>query len=254
MALTSRALTLSLTLTLMGCAARQPAGGAPTPCEAGALARPSDTVEARCLTRGTWVFTALAPDDFALPRYPANGLVYESPRGAVMVDAGWRPSDALAIARWSAARGWPVTRAVVTHFHSDRVGGAAALRALDIAVFASPDTLARLGALPPSARPNVTLTPDALAPLTWFAPGPGHSPDNLVVMTPDGALFGGCFIKERDATSLGNLADADLTRWPESLARLRARYPHPRWVIPGHGPVGDAALIAHTLDLVNAAP
>jgi hypothetical protein len=48
------------------------------PCVPGETASPAADVALTCVASGVWLFTALAPSDFSLPGYPANGLVVGS--------------------------------------------------------------------------------------------------------------------------------------------------------------------------------
>jgi glyoxylase-like metal-dependent hydrolase (beta-lactamase superfamily II) len=81
-------------------------------------------------------------------------------------------------------------------------------------------------------------------------PGPGHSPDNLVVWFPARRLlFGGCLIK--GARAIGFTGHADLDRWPAAIDRLRPL--GPRVVVPGHGPVGGPELFELTAAVVRDA-
>lgn len=65
-------------------------------------------------------------------------------------------------------------------------------------------------------------------------------------------LFGGCLVKADTATTVGNVADADVRQWPASVARVRARYPRARLVVPGHGAVGGASALRATEALIAA--
>lgn len=81
-------------------------------------------------------------------------------------------------------------------------------------------------------------------------PGPAHSPDNVVVHFPArGVLFGGCMIKA--GSSIGNVADADLGRWEGAVRSLEPLAP--RFVVPGHGPVGGVELLQNTIEVVRGA-
>jgi hypothetical protein len=53
------------------------------------------------------------------------------------------------------------------------------------------------------------------------------------------------------ATTKGNLADADLKAWPNTIKKVMAKFPSARIVIPGHGDAGGLELLQHTLDVVN---
>lgn len=88
--------------------------------------------------------------------------------------------------------------------------------------------------------------------LILYYPGESHSPDNIVVYYPEKRiLFGGCMVKELNATNLGNTADANLEEWSTSLERLKEKYneTNVKYLIPGHGDIGNIQLLDNTLDL-----
>lgn len=85
-----------------------------------------------------------------------------------------------------------------------------------------------------------------------YYPGESHSPDNVVVYIPDKAvLFGGCMVKDATASSLGNVADANMVEWQKSIEKLKYKYTieNVDFVISGHGETGDIELLDKTLDL-----
>ena len=87
-----------------------------------------------------------------------------------------------------------------------------------------------------------------------FYPGAGHTLDNVVVWLPKAnILFGGCFIRSLDSKSLGYTGEADIGQWPSSVDALLAKYPDAKLVVPGHGAIGDLALLRHTKALALAA-
>jgi metallo-beta-lactamase class B len=82
--------------------------------------------------------------------------------------------------------------------------------------------------------------------------GPAHTIDNIVTWIPsERILFGGCMVKELKSETLGNIADADLTEWPKTIARVIASYKSANIIIPGHGAYGRQELLKHTLDLLT---
>lgn len=90
--------------------------------------------------------------------------------------------------------------------------------------------------------------------LILYYPGETHSPDNIAVYSPKRkVLFGGCMVKERSSTNLGNTDDANLEQWPVSMERLMAKYNETNvsLVVPGHGKAGDISLLQKTLDLAR---
>jgi metallo-beta-lactamase class B len=223
------------------------------------MERIADGVYVAQIGPGLWVHTTIGKlDDGSL--YAANGALVEDGNHSVLIDAGWNPQQADALADWAATTlKHPVSKAYVTHFHYDRLGGAAALERRHIPVYAIPATieLARNTHQPaiPDHSLNLPSTPSPIAKdALIFFPGGGHTKDNVVVYFPkERVLFGGCFIKDSKATGLGNIADANVAAWPASLDRTQAAFPQIATVIPGHGPMDPHAL-AHTRDLLAQPP
>jgi metallo-beta-lactamase class B len=243
--------SLLVALCLAGCGAAASMGGPARVrrCHEGDAVTLSEDLTLACVARGVWVFTALASETHAYPRYPANGLFLE--REAVLVDAAWTDAQAEALRAFAASRGHPLAAAIVTHAHDDRVGGAAALERAGVPVFATEATIA-LARAAGGAVPDHVLAEGALAGVTWRFPGAGHSSDNIVVFhAASGTLFGGCLVKALDATTLGNVADADLASWADALGDVREAFASARIVVPGHGAPGDVRLLAHTESLLG---
>ncbi len=190
--------------------------------------------------------------------YPANGMLLETPHGSILIDTGWNPQQTKALLSWAShTLHHPVREAIVTYFHSDRLGGTSALAQVQIPVYGL--GLTRRLAIqhhrsnPPEEVPHLDTKPwKSPNGFEVFYPGPGHTPDNIVVYFPkQRVLFGGCFIKSVTESDLGNLADADLTHWPASLRRVREAYPAAKCVVPGHGTFAGKAL-DHTRAMLTA--
>jgi metallo-beta-lactamase class B VIM len=218
-------------------------------------------LEIREVRPGVWVHTSYYtyPDG---TRFPANGLIVREGDGLLLIDTAWGELLTVALLdRIKGEIGLPVRRAVVTHSHYDRVAGTDVLEAHGITVYAHPltqrrtqgqgmpvaaDTLAGL------SRPGLSVR---LGAVEVFYPGPGHAPDNLMVWVPNQrVLFGGCAVREAASASLGGVADADFAAWPDAIRRARARYAEAEVVVPGHGDVGGAGLLDHTLELFEERP
>lgn len=198
------------------------------------------------LVRGAFVIGSREP-------YQMNALLVELENGElVLVDTLRSSAAAQRLLVWIDARfpGRPL-HAINTHFHDDRTGGNRALLERGVPVHASEQTARLLAARYPSApKPDRLfraedglLLGSAGDLVEAFFPGPGHSPDNLVVyFHRKKILFGGCLILAGDA--VGNRADADLARWSRSLDEL-SRFPA-EFVVPGHGARRDPELVAHS--------
>lgn len=133
------------------------------------------------------------------------------------------------------------------------------LRAAGVETYATPLTR-RLAEAEGNEVPALAL--DGLAesgsavrfgPVEVFYPGAGHAPDNLVVYVPEArVLVGGCAVFEAARQTPGYTGDADLAAWPESIRRVRARYPDAEMVFPGHGLPGGPELLDHTVAVVES--
>jgi metallo-beta-lactamase class B len=81
--------------------------------------------------------------------------------------------------------------------------------------------------------------------------GGGHSADNIVVWIPsEKILFGGCMVKEVYSEQLGNLSDAKIEEWPETIQKVTEKFSEAQIVIPGHGKIGGKELLNHTKELL----
>jgi metallo-beta-lactamase class B len=188
-------------------------------------------------------------------------IIFDTRQVAYVEEMGIAPSEILTdqaevLLKWArTVLKRPVAKAYVTHFHRDRLGGVPALQQHHIPVFgmqATMDLAAKSGQ--PVADHLLTLpsTPKLIATdaLILF-PGAGHTQDNLVVYFPeDHVLFAGCFLKDGNAEGIGNVADADLKAWPESVGRMKRAFPKAKMFIPGHGPMGQTPA-ERTLELLK---
>lgn len=186
----------------------------------------------------------------------ANGLVVIVDNDAYIVDTPWSAQDTENLLDWIKARGFTAKASVSTHFHEDRTAGIETLNAQAIPTYASTLTNTLLREAGKAQAKNVFEFDDfwlVKDQIEVFYPGAGHSQDNVVVWLPDQRLlFGGCLIRADETQSLGNLSDAVTSAWPESAENLQSKYGDARFVVPGHGKVGDISLLEHTRQLAVA--
>lgn len=217
----------------------------------------SADVQVSELRPGVWIHTSW----YTYPsgtRFPSNGLIVQEGDHLLLIDTAWGELLTEQLLNWiDATLRLPVTRAIVTHSHHDRIGGAAALERRGIPILAHPltrrfaaeqglpipDTIAGLAVAGSAAR---------IGAMEVYYPGPAHAHDNLMVWLPEtGILFGGCAVRSSSAASLGNVAHADVAGWPSAMERAERRYGTAELVVPGHGDVGGAELLRHTLSLFS---
>lgn len=203
----------------------------------------TDDLWIKRIDRHTWLFTTTAPIDGGVI-YPANGLVHRNGDALTLVDPGWTPAQGQALIAWcERSFGRMSSGAIITHFHADRAAALPVLERAGIPVHMLPLTRALLKGGTHAAQALPAPFAEAVFGLECYYPGAGHSPDNIVLWDADQRLlFGGCFLKDAAADSIGNLADASVPAWRDSLERVAARYPHVRTIIPGHGRIGGDAI------------
>lgn len=216
----------------------------------------SENLTIRTIAHGVWVHTSrqtLSNGD----TFPANGLLVRNENELILVDTAWGAALTEDLLNWiDAELKLPVTRAVITHFHADSMGGAAVLAARGIPFIAHPLTLT-LGAsegvpLPESISELEHGNTAHTGNVEVFYPGPGHSRDNLVVWLPEAKIvFGSCAVRSPEFPGQGNTADADVDNWPRAIQQVLERYPDAETVVPGHGEPGGVELLTHTIGLFD---
>lgn len=194
--------------------------------------------------------------------FTANGLLLETEQGIWMLDTAWGYYPTVDLLHWiDTVLQKPVVKAIATHGHDDRVGGAAALAERNIPLQVTAQTAAivqqraKTEDLLLPVQSVVTLATGEKyqdGPVEWFYPGAGHTSDNIVLWLPQyQLLLGGCAVKAPRYPGLGNIADADVALWPHSLQRIQQAYPDIKILVPGHGEVADARLLSYSLGLMN---
>ena len=108
---------------------------------------------------------------------------------------------------------------------------------------------------PDGILPNDTTFSIGGQTLRTFFPGAGHAGDNIVVwLSAQKVLFAGCLIKDTATMGLGNLSDAVLSDWPQSVRNVQTTFPDAELIVPGHQEAGDKRLLTHTLKLLEMRP
>lgn len=211
------------------------------------------------IAEGVWVHTT----NYSLPGQspiPVNGLVVMDGDEVILVDGAWGELATLSLLeKVKAETGKAPTKMIVTHHHADRTAGVDAAEWKGLQVFTHPDTprlAARAGFPAPDTSVAALQDPQSrtkVGNLEIAYPGHGHAQDNLVVYVPSAnILYAGCAVRGAGTKSLGNVADADLTKWSESLQWVKATYPKATVVVPGHGKGSNLSLIDATLALIKA--
>jgi metallo-beta-lactamase class B len=142
---------------------------------------------------------------------------------------------------------------IPTHYHADNLGGLDEFHKQGIASYAYCKTvqIAKENGLPePQHCFEIFLelkVSNEKVHIEFF--GEGHTCDNIVGYFPlEDIMFGGCLIKEAGAGK-GNLAEANVEEWSETVRKVKMKYPKVKKIIVGHGKSGGIELLDYTIKL-----
>lgn len=139
---------------------------------------------------------------------------------------------------------------VVTHFHEDCLGGLKYFHERNIPSYSFHLTAAlaeKNGVEVPRHHFKDSLRISVgMHDVELYHLGAGHTVDNTVVYYPTSkALFGGCLVKCLGAGK-GNLVDARVEDWSQTIKKVQQKFPDVEHIIPGHGKDGGKELLEYT--------
>lgn len=186
---------------------------------------------------------------------PASGLIYVNDKDAYLIDTPWTQDGTEQIIDWIKGNKLTLKAAVVSHYHQDASGGLEYLNSLGVETYAYNMTNSLLKKFQREQATN-SINESVFSlldgKLEVFYPGGGHAQDNIVIWLPEPkVMFGGCFVKSAKSKTLGNLEDASVPQWVDSIDKVLLAYPEIETLVPGHGQVGDKRLFEHTKQLVK---
>lgn len=191
-------------------------------------------------------------------RFSSNGLIIVQNGKAVMVDTPMDNAKTERLIHYVKDKlKADVALLIIGHYHDDCLGGLEYIQTKGIESIANSRTVDKckeIGLPIPSKSFQDSLIIDfhglSLECRFW---GEGHSFDNITVWIQSRSiLFGGCLVKSIDSKNPGNLSDANVDDWDDTIRRIIKNYPLIKTVIPGHGSYGGPELLRHTISLVEA--
>jgi metallo-beta-lactamase class B len=215
----------------------------------------SDQLIITRLSKHSYVHTSyLYTNSFG--KVPCNGMIVLNKNEAVVFDTPANDTSTTELICWLQQKAQSTIKAIIpTHFHEDCLGGLKAFHQYKVSSYANKLTIALAKAqqypLPVNGfSGELMLTVGGEKIYTRFF-GEGHTKDNVVGYFPtDQILFGGCLIKELDATK-GFLGDANVKAWSATVEKIKKNYSALKIVIPGHGEPGNQALLDYTIRLFS---
>ena len=183
-----------------------------------------------------------------------NGMIVVADNEAVVFDTTPDNESSRELIEWiQNTLNSRIIAVIPTHSHIDNLGGLDEFHRHGIPSFAFRKTIQFANengtAVPQNGFDNyLKLNVGNKSVLVKFF-GEGHTRDNIVGYFPmDNILFGGCLIT---GGGKGNLAEANVEAWSETVRNVKRAFPNVGIVIPGHGARGGVDLLEHTIELFD---
>ena len=207
----------------------------------------SQPLKITSLTGDFYVFTTY--HTFDNKRVPANGLYFVTNDGVVMFDTPWDTTQFQPLLdSIEAKHKKKVVLCIATHSHEDRTGGFKFLKTKGVKTYSSEMTR-NMG----KKKAEFYFTKDTTfnvggVSFQTFYGGQGHTKDNIIIWV-DGEkiLYAGCLIKSIADTDLGNISEANLVEWPNTLNKIQQKFPEPKFIITGHYDWTSVNALKHTM-------
>ena len=213
----------------------------------------SETLTIEKLTEHTLLHISyLSTNDFG--KVACNGMIVIDKHEALIFDTPADDITSKELIDWVEINlKCKVKCVIVTHFHIDCLGGLAEFHHRKIPSYASNKTIdlakSHNWTLPQHGFNTLLETSVGTKKVLNKYFGEGHTRDNVVsYFAPDKVLFGGCLIKAVGAGN-GNLEDANVNDWSDTVEKIKVAFPKAELIIPGHGKLGAQELLDYTIEL-----
>ncbi|WP_417356812.1 BlaB/IND/MUS family subclass B1 metallo-beta-lactamase [Flavobacterium sp.] len=196
---------------------------------------------------------------FSGTQFPSNSMYMVTDEGVVLFDTPWDENQFQPLLDSIKKRhNKKVVLCIATHFHDDSSAGLEYYSNKGIKTYTSKMTYDLTKTKNTGSPAKYTFEKDTVfniggRVIETYYPGEGHTKDNIVLYVKDEkVVYGGCLIKSTEAADLGNIADANVNEWEQTMKNLMNKYPNPVYVIPGHfaWSKGDES-IRYTIKLIK---
>jgi metallo-beta-lactamase class B len=186
-------------------------------------------------------------------KVPCNGMIVAYKNEVVIFDTPPDNETSRELIEWTTKYLGKIIAVIPTHYHIDNLGGLDEFHRQGIASYAYNKTIQitkEKGLSVPQRGfdKNMELeVGNEKVHIEFF--GEGHTCDNIVGYFPlEDIMFGGCLIKEMGAGK-GNLAEANVGEWSETVKKVKMKYPKVKKIIAGHGKLGGLELLDYMIKL-----
>lgn len=183
-----------------------------------------------------------------------NGLIYIKNNEVAIFDTPSYSEVSKELLKWLTEEKKSVVKAVViNHFHIDCLGGLEAFHSAKIPSYASNKTIElakKDSVVVPQIgfeiQNEIKIGGEQIVNRHF---GEAHTSDNIISYIPSEELiFGGCMVKSIKAPE-GNLEDANIEEWSNTIQNIKDDYPNLQVIVPGHGKHGGLELLDYTIEL-----
>lgn len=207
------------------------------------------------LTGDFYIYTTYVPLN-GTP-FPSNGMYLVTKKGVVVFDTPWDTTQLQPLLDSIRIKyNKNVVLCIATHFHEDRTAGLTYYTQQGIKTYTTKET-DELSRKRNKKRAEFLIYKDTVFKVGQYSfqtyyPGPGHTPDNIVIwFDKEKVLYGGCLIKSTEADNLGNLEDANVKAYATTIENVQRKCKHPKYIIPGHQDWTSTKALEHTLILAR---
>ncbi|QSE98662.1 subclass B1 metallo-beta-lactamase, long type [Fulvivirga lutea] len=183
-----------------------------------------------------------------------NGLIYFKDGEAIIVSTPDSDHETQKLIDWVQSK-YKIVAYVIDRWHPDAMGGLRQVQSNNIKSYSYEGTrfLAKEKNLPipEFGFDNKLEIQIGNAKVVCHFLGEAHTSDGIVVWFPEERiLFGGNEIRNLEGW-VGNIADANLSEWSETVRKIKAEYGDAEIIVPGHGSPGGQKLIDYTIELYD---
>jgi len=184
-----------------------------------------------------------------------NGIVVIHNGEAILVSTPEKEEETQRLLDWVIDQDLKIVAYIIDRWHPDAMGGINAVHRAGIKTYANELTrriCREKGLTVPQVGfyPELELTAGEVKIIAHYL-GAAHTEDGIFVWVPeDRILFGGNSVRSVGGW-YGNIGDADLKEWPQTIMKVKECYGDARIVIPGHGKYGGTELLDYTIDMYS---
>lgn len=182
-----------------------------------------------------------------------NGIIFVNNGEAVLISTPETEIETQNLIDWVKNQDLKITGYIIDRWHPDAMGGINAIHRSGIKTYANELTrkICKEKGLPipqTGFYPTQELTVGGEKIIAHYL-GAAHTEDGIVVWIPkDKVLFGGNEVRNSGGW-YGNIGDANLKEWSNTISKVKEHYGTAKIVIPGHGKYGGAELLDYTINL-----